>query len=147
VKKRTGQAWMPAARYSESLVGLGVNLLVADVSVALAFQTEVLGATTAYADADFAAVEGYGSSWCLHADHTYGDHPLSGVVAGLNGRGPGVELRVHGCDPDAAEARAREHGYTVLAGASDRPHGLREAYLIDADGYCWVPDVTTSTDL
>jgi len=22
----------------------------------------------------------------------------------------------------------------------DKPHGLREAYLIDPDGYIWVPD-------
>ena len=23
----------------------------------------------------------------------------------------------------------------------DKPHGLREAYLVDVDGYVWVPDV------
>ena len=56
-------------------------------------------------------------------------------------RGVGIELRLHGCDPDAAERRARELGYTVFAGSTDKPHGLREAYLLDADGYLWVPDV------
>ncbi len=35
------------------------------------------------------------------------------------------------------------HGYTVLAGAADKPHGLREAYVVDADGYVWVPDIPT----
>jgi len=27
------------------------------------------------------------------------------------------------------------------AGAADTGHGLREAFLMDADGYVWVPDV------
>ncbi len=77
----------------------------------------------------------------LHADHTYDDHELSGSLRPDIARGIGVELRLHGCDPDAAEARARAAGYTVLAGAMDKPHGLREAYLVDADGYLWVADV------
>ncbi len=29
----------------------------------------------------------------------------------------------------------------VLAGAMDKPHGLREAYILDDSGYLWVPDV------
>ena len=56
-------------------------------------------------------------------------------------RGVGVELRLHGCDPDAAQERARARGEIILAEAIDKPHGLREAYLIDPDGYIWVPDV------
>ena len=56
-------------------------------------------------------------------------------------RGVGVELRIHGRDPDEAEAAARTLGYHVLAGAMDKPHGLREAYIVDQDGYVWVPDV------
>ena len=32
-------------------------------------------------------------------------------------------------------------GYTVLAGAMDKPHGLREVYLLDQDGYLWVPGI------
>jgi hypothetical protein len=32
-------------------------------------------------------------------------------------------------------------GFTVLANAQDKPHGLREAFIIDADGYLWVPDM------
>jgi hypothetical protein len=28
-----------------------------------------------------------------------------------------------------------------LAGALDKPHGLREAYIIDQDGYLWVPGI------
>ena len=150
MKRRTGEPWKSAPDYAaelgESASGLSVNLLVADVARAVDFQSRVLGATVVYADADFAAVEGFGAKWCLHADHTYDQHPLVGFVNGLEGRGPGVEIRLRGCDPDAAEGRARALGYHVLAGAMDKPHGLREAYLLDADGYCWVPDVLVTNE-
>ena len=90
---------------------------------------------------DFAAVRGFGAEWMLHADHTYSDHPLRGSLDENLTRGIGAELRLYGRDPDQAEAKARELGYEVLAGALDKPHGLREAYIIDQDGYLWVPGV------
>ncbi len=77
----------------------------------------------------------------LHADHTYQDHPLHGSLTGDLARGIGAEIRLYGRDPDAAEAVARRLDFTVLQGAADKPHGLREAFLIDADGYLWVPGV------
>ena len=107
----------------------------------MAFATEVLGATSFYDDDDFAALRFNGSDFMFHADHTYGDNPLSGIVAGLEARGAGVELRIYGCDPDVAEARARAGGWTVLSGSIDKPHGLRECIIIDDDGYAWVPGV------
>jgi catechol 2,3-dioxygenase-like lactoylglutathione lyase family enzyme len=139
-KNRTGEPWMPAPVYGRSLKGFGVNLLVRNVEKALAFQTAVLGAEVVYADADFAVVRAEGGEWMLHADHTYGAHPLLGLTGDGAVRGAGIELRVHGRDPDAAEATARRLGYSVLAPAADKPHGLREAYLADDDGYIWVPD-------
>jgi len=149
MKKRTSDPWMPAPAYAHSLEGLGVNLLVKDVERALVFQRAVLGAEVVYADPDMAVVRGPASGggsaargeWMLHADHTYDRHPLVRHANERAPRGAGIELRVHGCDPDLAEANARRHGFTVLAGSEDKPHGLREAYLLDADGYCWVPDV------
>ena len=36
-------------------------------------------------------------------------------------------------------ARARQRGDTILAGAMDKPHGLREVYIVDPDGSVWVP--------
>jgi hypothetical protein len=48
---------------------------------------------------------------------------------------------LHGRDPDEAESMARRLGFAVLAGAVNKPHGLREAYLVDPDGYLWVPDI------
>jgi uncharacterized glyoxalase superfamily protein PhnB len=80
-----------------------------------------------------------GADLMFHADHTYRDNALFGVVQGLEGRGAGVELRVYGIDPDAAAARARAGGWTVLAGAADKPHGLRECVILDDEGYAWVP--------
>ena len=140
-KKRTSDPWMPAPAYGSSLTGLGVNLLVADVAISVAFAETVLGASVVYADPDFAVLRRDAMEWMLHADHTYERHPLTGFVKGLEGRGAGVELRLHGVDPDAAKRRAREAGHTVLAGAVDKPHGLREAYILNPDGYCWVPDL------
>ena len=132
---------MPAPDYGRSLRGLTVNLLVRDVALALAFQRDVLRATVVYADPDFAVVRGYGAEWMIHADHTYEGHRLHHEVGAVTARGTGIELRLHGCDPDAAVASAMAGGYTVVADPVDKPHGLREAYIADADGYVWVPDV------
>ena len=130
-----------AGDYGRALRGIGFNLLVTDVARAVAFATEVLGATSFYDDADFAALRWNGQDFMFHADHAYRDNALSGIVAGLEARGAGVELRFYGCDPDVAEARARELGFTVLAGSIDKPHGLRECVILDDDGYAWVPGV------
>lgn len=138
-KKRTVEPWMTADAYGRSLKGFGVNLLVADVAASVAFATGVLGATPVYADPDFAVLRLDGAEWMLHADHAYASHPLSGIARAAEGRGAGVELRLYSCDPDRAEDAARAAGHTVLAGAADKPHGLREAYILDHDGYCWVP--------
>jgi catechol 2,3-dioxygenase-like lactoylglutathione lyase family enzyme len=134
---------MPAADYGRSLRGLTLNLLVADVAAALPFHREVLGAEVVYADPDFAVLRRGEAEWMLHADHAYNGHPLKASLGPDIARGIGAELRLHGRDPDEAEARARALGFTVLAAAADKPHGLREAFLVDADGYLWVPDVPT----
>ena len=62
---------------------------------------------TIYADEDFAAIELLGSLMMLHADHSYLDHEMAGVVDGAEMRGLGIEIRLYGADPDQAEARAR----------------------------------------
>ena len=145
MKLRTGDPWMPAAEYSRSLHGLTVGLLVRDIDAALLFQREVLGATVIYSDPDFAALEGFGAGWMLHADHTYDGHPTNELIAAPIQRGVGAELRLHGRDPDEAEAAALRLGFLVLAPAADKPHGLREVFIRDPDGYIWVPDVPTTS--
>jgi uncharacterized glyoxalase superfamily protein PhnB len=129
------------ADYGRGLRGIGFNLLVSDVARAVRFATEVLGATSFYDDEDFAALRLNGGDFMFHADHTYSDHPLAGIVAGLEARGAGIELRLYGLDPDEAEARARTLGFTILAGAMDKPHGLRECMIVDEEGYVWVPSL------
>jgi catechol 2,3-dioxygenase-like lactoylglutathione lyase family enzyme len=147
LKKRASdrQPWMSPEVYGRSIrPGIGFNLLVKDVARSVKFAEDVLGATATYWDEDFAVLRLNGSEWMLHADHTYSDNPLSGVVGSIEARGAGVELRVYGCDPDQAEAQARARGFTVLAGTIDKPHGLRECMLVDDDGYVWVPGVAST---
>jgi len=138
-KKRTGDPWMPAPEYGRGLTGLGVNLLVRDVATSLPFHRQVLGAAVVYADADIAVLRVGAVEWMLHAWHTYDAHPLHAQLVSRDPRGVGVEIRLHGRDPDAAEAAARAHGFEVIQPAQDKPHGLRECFLRDADGYVWVP--------
>jgi len=142
-KRPTDQTpWMDPADYGRTLrPGIGFNLLVRDMEAALRFATEALGATVTYADNDFAALRLAGAEWMLHADHTYSDNPLVGIVKDVEARGAGVELRLYGVDPDEIEARARAGGWTVLAGSMDKPHGLREAVIVDDEGYVWVPGI------
>jgi uncharacterized glyoxalase superfamily protein PhnB len=141
MKLREGDPWMPADEYGRSLRGLTINLLVSDMQAALKFQREVLESEVVYSDPDFAVITRAGIEWMLHADHTYDKHPLGRTIEHQQARGTGIELRVHGCDPDAAEQAAIEGGYAVLSPATDKGHGVREAFVVDSDGYVWVPDV------
>lgn len=133
---------MAAPEYGQSLAGFTVNLLTANLPRALVFQRDVLQADVLHEDEDLLILRGYGSHWMVHADHTYDQHPLLGDTRGASRRGAGVELRLHGCDPDGVAERARANGFDLLDGPRDQPdHGLREAHVIDDDGYVWVPDV------
>jgi len=126
--------------------GLGLNLLVREVEPAVRWQAAVLAAQVVYWDRDFAILEAQGARWMLHQDGTYGRHPLVGIARSAEGRGAGAEFRLYGRDPDAAERAARAAGGVVLAGAADKPHGVREAFLLDPEGYCWVPTVPDGAD-
>jgi len=147
VKKSTNENILDAAEYGRSLKqGLGINLLVKDVEASVAFASHVLGAEAVYADEDIGILRqaDSGAEWMVHGDHTYSDHRLSGLVRSVQGRGTGAEFRLYGLDPDRCEERAREWGYTVLDGSSDKPHGTREVFLFDPDWYLWVPTVPLS---
>ncbi len=130
--------------FGRSLRGLGVNILVQDVALSLAFLTEVLGLEVIYQDRDFAVISHGEQRWMLHGDHTYHSNPLLSLTSDGAIRGAGVELQIYGVDPDQAAERAAERGYTILQPATDKPHGLREAYLVAPDGYVWVPSVASS---
>jgi uncharacterized glyoxalase superfamily protein PhnB len=141
MKKGTSTPFMAAPDYGQSLSGFSINLLSANLARALQFQRDVLQATILHQDEDLLIVNGFGANWMVHADHTYDKHPLLADTLNETRRGAGVELRLHHCDPDATAARASEQGFRVLDGPRDQPdHGLREAHIIDDDGYVWVPD-------
>lgn len=119
--------------------GLGVNLMMRDVAAAARFQADVFGASVAYHDEDFAILRHHGTVWMLHRDRTYRAHPFRGVFEPAETRGAGVELRLYGCDPDAAAARAESAGGILLDAPADKPHGLRECFIACPEGYVWVP--------
>ncbi|WP_245429575.1 hypothetical protein [Mesorhizobium sp. DCY119] len=142
MKKRTKQPWMAAGDFGRSLPrGIGVNLLVREIAPMEDFCRDVLGAQIIYADEDFAAVQLLGSVFMLHADHSYLDNPMTGVIAGVETRGAGLEIRLYGADPDRIEVMARKHGHIVLAGSVDKPHGIRECHIVGPDGYVFVPSL------
>lgn len=142
VKKRTGDPWVPAPEFGPSLTGLMINLLVADIDRQRLFQVQVLGAREVYADPDIAVFQACGAQWMLHADHTYDQHASRPRFDGLSVRGRGAEFRLHGRDPDVAVRAAEKLGCGILSAPKDMPaHGLREAFILDPDGYLWVPDI------
>ena len=142
MKKATSIPFMAAPDYGQSLTGFSFNLLSTDLARALQFQRDVLQVTLLHEDEDLLIVEGFGANWMVHADHTYDKHALLADTLNEKRRGAGIELRLHHCDPDATAARAIELEFRVLDGPRDQTdHGLREAHIIDGDGYVWVPDV------
>lgn len=130
---------VPAAEFGASLRGLGLNLLVRDVRGYCAMLEAVFGMTAHRVSADFAILR-YGM-WVfqLHGDGTYHANPYLSYLPEAGPRGAGAELRLYDSDPDAAAAMAEAQGMHILQPPTDKPHGLRECYLICPDGYAWVP--------
>ncbi|WP_171177799.1 glyoxalase [Ruegeria sp. HKCCD8929] len=125
--------------FGRSLRGIGLNLLVRDVKAECAFLETVFGMESHQVTADFAIVTYGDQVFQLHSDGTYHSNPLLGLLPESPPRGAGVEIRLYDTDPDAAAARAEEAGAMVLQAAADKPHGLREAYILCENGYAWVP--------
>lgn len=130
---------LSAEQMGHRLDGFGVNLLVRQVARTVEFLREALEFTVLRQSDDYAVLAWRGRLFQLHADATYAAHPLPAHLPEAGLRGAGVELRLYRADPDRAEQRARVHGYEILQAAADKPHGLRECFLLDPDGYCWVP--------
>lgn len=127
------------AEIGRALTSFGVNLLVRNAARTASFLTKVLGFTQIRLGDGFGLFRLGDVLVQIHEDATYGTHPLLSLLPENSARGAGAELRLFECAPDDAEARARLHGYVVLRESLDRPHGLRECFLLDPDGYCWVP--------
>jgi predicted enzyme related to lactoylglutathione lyase len=128
-----------AEEFGRSLRGLGLNLLVRDVGATAAFLRAVFEMGLHQPTKDFAIVTYGAQVFQLHVDGTYHANPLLGLLPENPPRGAGIEIRLYDSDPDVAAARARDHGATLLQDPADKPHGLRECYILDGDGYAWVP--------
>ena len=130
---------VPAREFGHALTGLGLNMLVADVARSVGFLSAVFDMAAHRTSRDFAILVYAGQPFQLHADATFARHPLLSLLPEAGPRGAGLELRLYETDPDIACARAEAAGGAVLQAPTDKPHGLREAVILDPDGYAWVP--------
>ncbi len=128
-----------ADAFGRSLSGLGLNLLVRDVVAQCAFLRAVFAMRAYRVSADFAILRYGAQLFQLHGDGTYHSNPLPGLLPETPPRGAGIEIRLFDTDPDRAAALAEAAGGTILQAPTDKPHGLREAYILCGNGYAWVP--------
>ena len=128
-----------AEEFGASLRGMGLNILVRDVVAEAAFLTHVFDMQAHRVTADFAIMTYGDQVFQLHVDGTYHSHPLLGLLPETPARGAGAQFHLFDSDPDVCAARAEAAGGTVLQAPADKPHGLREAFILCENGYAWVP--------
>ena len=75
----------------------------------------------------------------LHSDATYSANPLLGLLPETPPRGAGIEIRLFDTNPEQAAERAEPFAAHILQHPTDKPHGLRECYILCDNGYAWVP--------
>jgi len=135
-----------AGDIGRSLTGIGLNLLVRDVQSSAGFLADVFGMQAHRLSKDF-AIMSYGNQvFQLHADGTYHSHPLLSLLPEAGARGAGIGLYLFETDPDEAAAKAKAAGGHILQMPENKPHGLREALILDADGYAWTPSRPLTPD-
>ena len=140
---------MDAAEVGRTLRGFELNLLCRQEIPLAESIASVLEMRVIRANDDYAIIAGPQVAKSLiiqlHADTTYHANPLPsllpepGVGAGAGARGAGVESQLFDMDPDAVARRAEVAGWYILQPPTDKPHRLGECYLLDLEGYCWVP--------
>ena len=128
-----------ADAFGKSLRGIGLNLLVRSVPEECTFLKRVFGMDAHQVTSDFAIVTYGDQVFQLHSDGTYHSNPLLGLLPENPPRGAGLEIRLYDTDPDAAAELAEAEGATLLQAPADKPHGLRECYILCDNGYAWVP--------
>lgn len=78
---------------------------------------------------------------CTNMKWKCSSHPLLDLLPENPPRGASCEIRLYHCDPDQAADKAEHAGGMVLQPPTDKPHGLRECYILCPDGYAWVPSL------
>lgn len=127
-----------ASEFGAALRGIGLNLLVRNVGAQVAFLETVFDMKAYQPTADFAIMTYGDQIFQIHSDGTYHANPLLGLLPENPPRGGGIEIRLYDTDPDQACAVAQAAGGTILQYPTDKPHGLREAYILCENGYAWV---------
>ncbi len=130
-----------APEFGRSLRGIGVNLVSPDVRALANFLSKVFNIAVHQLSEDFAIAENDGAVFQLHADGTYGAHPLLGLVPENPPRGVGAQFYLFNSDPDKAEKAANNAGFVVLEETANKPHGLRECTILSPEGYAFSPAV------
>ena len=128
-----------AKELGQSLKGLGINLLVSSVKNTSTFLKTIFNIKLFQQTDDFAIAKYEDQIFQIHADKTYLSNPLPSLLSENGARGAGIEIRLYNSDPDVAEKLARKYNYKILQSCTNKPHGLRECYILDNDGYCWIP--------
>lgn len=128
-----------AAEFANNLKGIGLNMLASNVPALVDFLTNIMDLAATYADEDFAIIHHEGVEFMIHSDASYAQNPLLSLTGDGVIRGAGLEIRLYDVDPDHAALKAEEAGFHILEEPTTKGHGLREAYIIGPDGYCWVP--------
>tara|TARA_B100002003_G_C13767364_1_gene380910 strand:- start:57 stop:482 length:426 start_codon:yes stop_codon:yes gene_type:complete len=128
-----------AKELGQSLKGLSINLLVSSVKNTSTFLKTIFNIELFQQTDDFAIVKYEDQIFQIHADKTYLSNPLPSLLPENGARGAGIEIRLYNSDPDVAEKLARKYNYKILQSCTNKSHGLRECYILDNDGYCWIP--------
>jgi len=128
-----------AEEFGAGLHGIGLNLLVRNVQSEVAFLSEIFQMTSHRVSDDFAIMAYSGQLFQLHSDATYHANPMLTLLPENPPRGAGIEIRLYDTDPEQAVERAERFGAHILQHPTDKPHGLREAYILCENGYVWVP--------
>ena len=124
--------------FGKSLRGIGINMLVRDVRRTAAFLEDVFKVGVHRLSDDFAIITYGDQVFQLHSDGTYHSNPLLNLLPENPPRGAGLEIHFYDTDPDEAAKRAEARGAVILQVPTDKPHGLRETYILCDDGYAWV---------
>jgi hypothetical protein len=134
---------VPAAEFGAALQGITLNLLTRNVRGEAGFLAGVFGCAIHRLSDDYAIVLHDRVVMQLHSDRTFAAHPLFGLLPEAGPRGAGLEIRLHGVDPDAACAKAGQIADAVVLAAPQNKagHGLREAVILSPSGYAFVPSI------
>ena len=127
-----------AEDFGKSLRGIGINMLVRDVRRTAAFLEDVFKVGVHRLSDDFAIITYGDQVFQLHSDGTYHSNPLLTLLPENPPRGAGLEIHFYDTDPDEAATRAEARAAVILQEPTDKPHGLRETYILCDDGYAWV---------